>query len=187
MKYVWCLCSKFLSDNFTLTGGTCIESYKIPTNVEVDLTWTVIKPDMPDYYRFTDLVESGKAVVIDTIPNQPTVNVNQCNSFLNAYLSKNNFNISLPKTLSWGYLYLKVKEIGDTVSQPPIFLYFHVARESIYWNYPVSGYPELNKSLTTLEDGEYLFKLTDIPMIRFSSKNPMHLIGCSSLMKIHTN
>ncbi len=81
---------------------------------------------------------------------------------LNSFLEKNN-QLFDSKKIWEGYLYIKLT--APLVGRD-IFLYFHAVKEN--W-YPVSGNLVIEKNLLDSND-EFLYKLSDIPLIRYYSK-----------------
>jgi hypothetical protein len=81
---------------------------------------------------------------------------------MNAYLSNNTFQFSLPKTIKSGYLYIRLKKPTPSA----VFSYWYGSNKK--W-YTVSWDLDKTKSLID-SDAELLYKLDAIPYIRFYDK-----------------
>lgn len=97
---------------------------------------------------------------------------------MNAYLSNNTFQFSLPKTIKSGYLYIRLKKPTPSA----VFVYWY--RSNKKW-YTVSGDLDKTKSLID-SDTELLYKLDDIPYIRFYDKKS-DTYNWLSQMRLWTN
>lgn len=81
---------------------------------------------------------------------------------MNAYVSNNTFQFSLPKTIKSGYLYIRLKKPTPSA----VFAYWYGSNKK--W-YTVSWDLDKTKSLID-SDAELLYKLDAIPYIRFYDK-----------------
>lgn len=97
---------------------------------------------------------------------------------MNVYLSNNTFQFFLPEEVYTGYLYIRLKK--PTTSW--IFVYRYGSNKN--W-YAVSGDLDKDKSLINSET-ELLYKLDDIPYIRFHDKKS-DTYNRLSQMKLWTN
>lgn len=97
---------------------------------------------------------------------------------MNKYLTKNTFQFSLPTWVKNWYLYIKLKKTTNS----SVFLYWYWSKKN--W-YTVSGDLDKDKSLINSET-ELLYKLDDIPYIRFYDKKS-DTYDWLSQMKFWTN
>ena len=96
-------------------------------------------------------------------PKQNKVNWNYATNtqLMNQYLSNNTFQFSIPNIKDW-YLYIRLKNKTDAW----VFIFWYWSKKN--W-YTVSGDLDKDKSLINSET-EFLYKLDDIPYIRFYDK-----------------
>lgn len=148
------------------SSGTTSTGWEIITGIVIDFwsweinTWKQEKTN-EDYY-----IDFKKQWNYRSFfpPRQWVVwgNYSTNTQLMNGYLSNNTFQFNLPKKPTNWYLYIRLKKPTNS----DIFIYWHWSDKN--W-YKVSGNLVLEAKYQ-LSENEYLYKLNDIPYIRFHDK-----------------
>ena len=163
----WGTIASWLNVNITLTGGAL---------TWWSITWTIEKSDEEKYIQYKESWNFRSFFP----PKQNRIGGDYATNtqLMNAYLSHNTFQFLLPEEVYTGYLYIRLK--NPTTSW--IFIYRYGSNKN---GYAVSGDLDKEKSLINSET-ELLYKLDDIPYIRFHDKKS-DTYNRLSQMKLWTN